>query len=70
MDKPLSVSKKEFTQNLVSLINNAKLPPCLVEEILGGIFNEVKMVAEKQYQNDLVAWQNSNVEVDNLESNQ
>lgn len=53
MDKPLSIIKKEFTDSLIALINNTKLPPCLIEETLGNIFKEVKIIAEKQYQNDL-----------------
>lgn len=60
MNKPLSILKKEFTQSLVTLINNANLPPCLVEEIIGGVFSEVKMLAEKQYQKDLMEWQAQN----------
>lgn len=59
MNKPLSVSKEEFKSGLISLINGSELPPCLVEEIIGGIFSEVKILAHKQYENDLAQLKSS-----------
>lgn len=62
MNKPLSVAKEEFKSGLIELVNNSNLPPCLAEEIMGGIFMEVKSLAKNQYDKDLEEWQNSQVE--------
>ena len=62
MNKPLSVAKEEFKSSLINLVNNSNLPPCLVEEVMGGIFMEVKSLAKNQYDKDLEEWQNSQAE--------
>lgn len=61
-NKPLSVAKEEFKSSLIELVNNSNLPPCLVEEIMGGIFMEVKTLAKNQYDKDLEEWQDSQTE--------
>jgi len=62
MNKPLSVAKEEFKSSLINLVNNSNLPSCLVEEVMGGIFMEVKSLAKNQHDKDLEEWQNSQVE--------
>ncbi len=61
-NKPLSVAKEEFKSSLINLVNNSDLPPCLVEEVMGGIFMEVKTLAKQQYDKDLKEWQDSQLE--------
>lgn len=61
-NKPLSVAKEEFKSSLIELVNGSNLPPCLVEEVMGGIFMEVKTLAKNQYDKDFKEWQDSHVE--------
>lgn len=53
VNKPITVIREEFTLNLANLINNSALPPFVIEDILKGVYLEIKSVARKQYEIDL-----------------
>ena len=46
--KPMSVIRQEFTEQLVSDINNCKLPLFVIEYILQDVLNTVKATAKQQ----------------------
>lgn len=46
--KPMSVIRQEFTEQLVSNINNCKLPLFVIEYILQDVLNTVKTTAKQQ----------------------
>ena len=48
--KPMSVVKQEFIEQIVSDINNCKLPLFVVEYILRDILNTVKSTAQQQFE--------------------
>lgn len=46
--KPMSVVRQEFTEQLISDINNCKLPLFVIEYILQDVFDAVKSAAKQQ----------------------
>ena len=46
--KPMSVMRQEFTEQLVSDINNCKLPLFVIEYILQDVLDTVKSAAKQQ----------------------
>lgn len=59
MEKPLSVVREEFVNNLVELINNSGLPMFIVLDILKAAQEEVKVAAAKQYESEKKAYEES-----------
>lgn len=56
LNKPITVVRAEFISNLTNLINESKLPLFIVEPILKDVYLEVKSVAQKQYEHDLLSY--------------
>ena len=52
--KPVTLLKEDFLKSLVELCNNSGLPFFIVEYILKDVYLEVKMLAQKQYESDLM----------------
>lgn len=50
--KPMSVARAEFINSLTDLINNSMLPPFVIEPILKDMYNDIHIVAQRQYEND------------------
>lgn len=50
LTKPMSVAKQEFTEQLISDINNCKLPLFVIEYILQDLLGTVKSAAKQQYE--------------------
>lgn len=50
IDKPMSILREEFIDNLVGLINNSGLPLFVIEPILQGCLDDVKINARNQYE--------------------
>ena len=48
MNKPMSVERQEFIEQLVSNINNCKLPLFVIEYVLQDVLNTVKTTAKQQ----------------------
>ena len=51
--KPMSVARAEFINSLTDLINNSMLPPFIIEPILKDMYNDIHMVAQRQYEADV-----------------
>ena len=51
--KPLSVARAEFINSLTDLINNSMLPPFVIEPILKDMYNDIHMVSQRQYEDDV-----------------
>lgn len=56
MEKPLSVKREEFVQNLVALINNSGLPVFVAADILSQIASDANQLAREQLAKDKAAW--------------
>ena len=52
MNKPLSVKRQEFIENLVNLVNSADLPPFVMEPIIGNVHVSVKNLINEQYKRE------------------
>lgn len=53
VQKPITVVRADFISELTTLINNAGLPPFVVEPILKDMLYEVKTLAQKQLEQDI-----------------
>lgn len=62
MERPLSVAREEFVDELVALINNSGLPMFVVLEVLKGAVEEVRGAAQKQYEQDKLEYEKSKEE--------
>lgn len=52
INKPTTIVRQEFIDNLKKLINNSELPAFVIEPVLRDFLEEVKMVVKKQYEID------------------
>ena len=50
--KPMTVAKEDFVNNLTDLINNSGLPAFVIESVMKDMYCEGRDVAKKQYQQD------------------
>lgn len=57
MNKPITMIRAEFVQNLVNSINTSELPLFVIESILKDIYLEVKAAAQKQYEADMTKYE-------------
>lgn len=57
--KPTTLLKEDFTQGLIDLCNNSGLPFFIMEYILKDVYSEVKTLAKKQYESDLIKYKQS-----------
>ena len=62
MNKPLTIARQEFTENIVEAINNSELPFFVVSDILKNALVEVDKMAQAQYQRDKDSWEKSQEE--------
>lgn len=59
MNKPISVVREEFKQNLISLVNGSELPMFVVEPIISEILAEVRAVSKAQLELDKKRYEES-----------
>lgn len=59
MDKPFSITVKEFKEKLTDLINKSKIPACVIELILQNYLFEISDISNKQYEYDRSNYENS-----------
>lgn len=62
MDKPFSMIYEEFKQNLADIINNAGMPPAIIETVLQNCLCEINTVVKAQYARDKAQYENSLLE--------
>lgn len=62
MDKPVSMLQREFKDNLVSTINNSKLPAFVLVPIVEQALRELERLEQEQYDADKVAYENQLME--------
>ena len=62
MEKPLSVAREDFVNELVELINNSGLPMFVVLDVLKGATEEVNDAAARQYEQEKMEYEKSKEE--------
>lgn len=58
-DKAFSITLDEFKQNLISVINESKLPICIVELVIKDLYGELSRAAQQQLKIDKDAYEKS-----------
>lgn len=62
MEKPITVARQEFIENIVKLINESGLPPFVISPILKETLSQIDALAQQQYESDLKKWGESDDE--------
>ncbi|MDO5546944.1 MAG: hypothetical protein Q4F79_00455 [Eubacteriales bacterium] len=52
VQKPITVARAEFISGMTSIINNSMLPPFIIEPILKDMLNDVRIMAQRQLEQD------------------
>lgn len=55
--KPLSVARAEFISMLTNLVNDSALPYFVIEPILKDMYNDVRVLSQRQYEADSKMYQ-------------
>ena len=50
INKPISVVRQEFIEQLIDTVNNCQLPMFVIEPILQDLLSQVKVSVKKQYE--------------------
>lgn len=58
-NKPISIILDDLKNNIADQINQSGLHPCLVESVLKDLYEEVRMLAARQLEQDKQAWEQS-----------
>lgn len=53
VNKPLSVARRDFMNSLIELVNESGLPPFVLESVVKDIYNEIRILSQKQLEADL-----------------
>lgn len=56
IQKPISVLRVDFINNLINLINTSELPAYILEPILKDALEDVRILMRKQYKEDHEAY--------------
>ncbi|MBO5622716.1 MAG: hypothetical protein J5959_13930 [Butyrivibrio sp.] len=59
MNKPLTVARQEFFDNIAMLINQTPLPAFVVAEMLDVALKRVNQIANQEYEKDKMMWDES-----------
>ena len=62
MQKPITVARQEFINNVQSVINESGLPAFLISDVLKVFLEQLNALEEAQYQRDYEAWTKSQEE--------
>lgn len=59
MEKPLTVARQEFAENIVEVINNSGLPAFVMLEIIQSCERELTKLSQTQYEKDKAEYEES-----------
>lgn len=62
MEKPLTVARQEFAENIVEVINNSGLPAFVMLEIVQSCERELNKLSQQQYEKDKEKYEKSDKE--------
>lgn len=52
INKPITITRQEFIDNLIQLCNNSGLPFFVIEDVLKNIIQEIHIASQKQLEVD------------------
>lgn len=67
IQKPITIARSEFISDITSLINNSGLPPFIIEPILKDMLYDVKLMAQRQLEQDTARYNEMIAKSDNNE---
>lgn len=53
IEKPMSVARNELIIGITELINQCQLPLFVIEDVLKDIYGDIRILSQKQLENDL-----------------
>lgn len=53
VSKPLSVARRDFMDSMIELVNESGLPPFVLESVVKDIYNEIRILSQRQLEADL-----------------
>lgn len=56
MNKPITVARQEFTENLVNLVNNSQLPAFVIRSALAQMDTALAQLEQAQLEKDTAEW--------------
>lgn len=59
MQKPSTVLRQEFIENLAEMINASELPAFVIADVLKNTLTVTQELADRQYQIDKAKWEES-----------
>ena len=68
-NKPMSVARQEFIEQLVNDVNNCTLPLFVIEPILRDLLNVVKSAAQQQYEAEKAQYEQKLNEQNKIDKN-
>lgn len=57
MEKPITVARNEFSEALVSLVNNSGLPAFVMRQVLAQMDNALSQLEQAQLEQDKAEWE-------------
>lgn len=57
MEKPITVARQEFTQDLVNLVNNSGLPAFVMRQSLAQMDQALAQLEQAQLEKDRAEWE-------------
>lgn len=52
MDKPISIAINETKNTIIQALNDSKLPPCILLEILNSVSSQMSMLSKQELESD------------------
>lgn len=59
MEKPITIKKMEFEQQLSEVVNQSGLPPFVLRPIIQEVLAQISQLEAQQLQNDISEYQKS-----------
>lgn len=57
--KPMTVARHEFIKALTDTINNSQLPAFVIEAVLKDVYNDIRIISQRQLEDDMKAYMDS-----------
>lgn len=51
-EKTVAIRIAEFKTKISMAVNECKLPPCVIEPIIGNLYNQIAVAAEKELEHE------------------
>ncbi len=67
MDKPIQINIEELKNNIASIINDAKLPMCIITPVIKDIFEQCSLIEKQQLEFAKKEYSKSKVELEKKE---